>query len=363
MNMSAELKRSSRKQWLFGRSSSGICLSPSTIIPGGVDLKGALGELGIVFLGFFLLAGVSSLAHGADKPYPNRPINMIVPFAAGGGADLSSKPLADKMAEFLGEPLISVYKPGASGALGAAFVAKAKPDGYTVLVGGPSLLAVAPVVKKLDYKLDDFVFASGYATNVVWMAVKADARWKNLKEFVEEARKNPGKLTVSSYGKLSLADYVIMFLNKYANIKLIHVPYKATGEALTAVLGGHANAGVTTGSGGLLESGSIRILAAAEEKRLDVLPDIPTFTEYGYPINIRGYYSFSFPKGTPADIVQKFTNAQQKAFDKYSKEIKEALLRLEIFARMIGPEEILNMYKADWDRYSKLSAELGLIEK
>ncbi|HSR13271.1 MAG TPA: tripartite tricarboxylate transporter substrate binding protein, partial [Thermodesulfobacteriota bacterium] len=213
------------------------------------------------------------------------------------------------------------------------------------------------------YKLDDFIFSGCYGTNVVWMAVKTDARWKSLKEFVEEARKNPGKLTVSSYGKLSLADYVIMFLNKYAKIQLTHVPYKATGEAFTAVLGGHADAGVATGSAGLLEAGSIRILAAAEEKRLEALPEIPTFQEFGYPIFIRGNYSFCFPKGTPREIVAKFGEAQQKAFAKYRKEITDPLRRVEIFAAMIGPEETLKMYKADWDRYSKLSEELGLIEK
>ena len=312
---------------------------------------------------FFLVGLYPPQIWAAEKPYPNRPINMVVPFAAGGGADLSSKPVADKMAEFLGEPLISVYKPGASGALGAGFVAKAKPDGYTVLVGGPSLLVVAPITKKLDYKLDNFIFAGAYATNVVWLAVKSDARWKNLKEFVEEARKNPGKLTVSSYGRLSLADFVIMFLNKYANIQLTHVPYKATGEALTAVLGGHADAAVTTGSAGLLDAGSIRILAAAEEKRLEDFPNIPTFKEYGYPIFIRGNYSFCFPKGTPAAVVEKFGMAQRKAFEKYSKELKEQLRRVEIFAQMIGPEEALKMYKTDWDLYSKMAEELKLTEK
>jgi len=314
-------------------------------------------------LTFFLITFYSPQSWAVEKPYPNRPIAMVVPFAPGGGADLSSKPVADKMAEFLGQPLISVYKAGGSGALGAGFVAKAKPDGYTVLVGGPSLLVVAPITKKLDYKLDDFIFAGAYATNVIWLAVKTDARWKTLKEFVEEARKNPGKLTVSSYGRLSLADFVIMFLNKYANIQLTHVPYKATGEALTAVLGGHADAAVTTGSAGLLEAGSIRILAAAEEKRIESMPDIPTFKEYGYPIFIRGNYSFCFPKGTPPAMVDKFSKAQQRAFEKYSKEIKEYLRRVEIFAQMIGPEEALRMYKTDWDLYSKMADELKLGEK
>ncbi len=93
------------------------------------------------------------------------------------------------------------------------------------------------------------------------------------------------------------------------------------------------------------------------------MPDIPTFKEYGYPIFIRGNYSFCFPKGTPSAVVEKYSKAQQKAFEKYSKEIKEYLRRVEIFAQMIGPEEALKMYKSDWDLYSKMAEELNLKEK
>jgi len=155
----------------------------------------------LVFLGF-------SMSQGAEM-YPTRSINMIVPYAPASGTDLGSKIMADKIAEFLGQPLISVYKPGGGGSLGAAFAAKAKPDGYTILAGSITPFVVAPVVKKLDYTMDDFILLGIYSKNPFWIAVKSEARWKTLKDFVDEAKKSPGKLTVSTYGKLSAVDFVL----------------------------------------------------------------------------------------------------------------------------------------------------------
>ncbi len=223
-----------------------------------------------------------SLGQAAEK-YPTRSINMIVPYAPASGTDLGSKIMADKIAEFLGQPLISVYKPGGGGSLGAAFAAKAKPDGYTILAGSITPYVVSPVVKKLDYTMDDFILMGIYSKNPFWIAVKSEARWKTLKDFVEEAKKSPGKLTVSTYGKLSAVDFVLELFKKQAGINVVDIPYKSSGEALTALLGGHCDAAFVSAAAGLLESGSIRILAAAEERRLEGLPNIPTFKESGYP--------------------------------------------------------------------------------
>jgi tripartite-type tricarboxylate transporter receptor subunit TctC len=114
---------------------------------------------------------------------------MIVPYAPASGADLGSKIMADKITEFLGQPIVSVYKPGGGGSLGAAFVAKAKPDGYTVLVGSVSPVVLSPIVKNLDYKLEDFVILGTYSKIPLWLAVKKEARWNTLKEFVEDAKR------------------------------------------------------------------------------------------------------------------------------------------------------------------------------
>jgi tripartite-type tricarboxylate transporter receptor subunit TctC len=300
-----------------------------------------------------------SWGHAAEK-YPTRPINMIVPFAPASGADLGSKVIADKIAEFLGQPLVSVYKPGGGSTLGVSIASKAKPDGYTTLVATITPLCLIPHIKKLDFSMEDFIFLGNYANNPYWIAVKSDARWKTLKDFVDEAKKSPGKLQVATYGKLTVGDINIELLRKYAGINVVDIPYKSTGEALTALVGGHCDAASVSTAAGLLDSGAIRILAAAEEKRLEVYPDIPTFKEFGYPIVVDCPYSLALPKGTPPEIVSRFIDAQQKAFAKYSKEIKEGLAKVEQWPDFRTPEETRKKFKDIETLFSRVTKELGV---
>ncbi len=139
----------------------------------------------------FFMGVHPSSSGAAEKSYPNRPINMIVSYAPGSGTDLGSKVIADKMTEFLGQPLISIYKPGGGGSLGAAYVAKAKPDGYNILVASSSPIIIAPIVKKLDYKMEDFILTGSYSKNPIWLMVKKDARWKGFNDFMDEVKKTP----------------------------------------------------------------------------------------------------------------------------------------------------------------------------
>jgi tripartite-type tricarboxylate transporter receptor subunit TctC len=321
------------------------------------------------FLTFIVLLALSLMSFGlskgwsAEKVYPDRPINMIVPYAPGGGTDLGSKVIAGRISEFLGQPLISVYKPGAGGSLAASFVANAKPDGYTVLVGSTSTMIIAPIVKKLDYKFGDLIPAGTFATIPQWFIVKSDARWKTLKEFIDEEKKSPGKLKIGSYGKLTVADFLIELLNRQAGIKLTHIPYKSAGEVVTAVLGGHVDAGMNSGAGGLLESGQLRILAVAEEKRLDLVPDVPTFKECGYPMAAIGGFSLCFPRGTPQEIVDKFADAQEKAIKRYSKEITEGLRSVEMGALFLNHKDSIDQCKKDYDFFYKIAKELGVVAK
>lgn len=198
-------------------------------------------------LTLFFWGGLVSVGEPAEK-YPDRPINMVVPWGQGGAGDFGSKVVAERIGEFLGQPLISVYKPGGGGSLGASFVAKAKPDGYTILVGNLSAHVLPPIIKKLDYKLDDFIPVGIYGSAPLWLAVKADARWKTLKEFIDEEKKSPGKLKVGSYGKLTTVHFIIELLNKQARINLTHIPFKSTGEALAQVIGGHIDSGMVSGA-------------------------------------------------------------------------------------------------------------------
>jgi tripartite-type tricarboxylate transporter receptor subunit TctC len=310
-----------------------------------------------------IISLISSIAWAAEKPYPNRPINMVIAYAPGGSADLCSKPVADRMAEFLGQPMISVYKPGGGGSLGAAVVAKARPDGYTVLLGSSTPLAISPVVKKMDYVLEDFSLIGIFGKGPLWLAVKADARWKTLKDFVEEAKKSPGKLTVGSYGKLSASHFCIETFSKHAGITLTHIPFKSSGEALTAILGGHIDSALVKGASGHLESGSIRILAAATDKRLEWLSDVPTFKEFGYPVLANQWNSFCVPKATPKEVVDKLINAQKTAFEKYGKEIREDLKRVEYWVELYDPQVSMQKFKEERETALKIVEELGAAVK
>jgi len=150
---------------------------------GRVEWRGVSRRLPFLFLIFFVLALPS---WAADQHYPERSIRAIIPWAAGGITDFGSREIADKMGEFLGQSVICENKPGAGGILGTSFVSKAKPDGYTVLAASSSPLLLAPIVKKIDYTADDFVHVMVFGKTANWLAVRPDARWKNLKEFIEE---------------------------------------------------------------------------------------------------------------------------------------------------------------------------------
>jgi tripartite-type tricarboxylate transporter receptor subunit TctC len=298
------------------------------------------------FLPFGTLILFTLLLNGPDvwAAYPDRPINMVIAAAPGSGADFSGKIMGDRISKFLGQPLIAVYKPGGSGSLGSSFTAKAKPDGYTVLLGSTTPVALNPAVKKLDYRIEDFIFAGAFAKGLQWLAVKREARWNTLKDLVAEAKKSPNKILVATFGKLVTADVLRLVLNKQAGIHLIDVPFKSSGEEITALLGGHVQAAFISSPGAHLDSGTIRILAIAEKERVDALPNIPTFREAGYPIIISTVYSFCFPKRTPKEVFDRFCDAQQKAIQQYKEEIKTDLKKVEQFATFLSPEETRNAY-------------------
>ncbi|HSR10589.1 MAG TPA: tripartite tricarboxylate transporter substrate binding protein [Thermodesulfobacteriota bacterium] len=309
------------------------------------------------------VAGFSISPCPAAEKYPNRPVNMIVSYAPASATDLGSKVMADKISEFLGQPLISVYKPGGGGSLGAAYVAKAKPDGYTVLVASSTPLIISPIVKKMDYRMEDFILLGSYGGVPMWVVVKKDARWKTLKEFVDEVKKTPGGFQTGTYGKLTSADFVLELFNKYAGIKLVNVPFKSSGEAITALLGGHIEACILSGASGHLDAGTVRILAMAEPERVAGLNDIPTFKEFGYPIVVPTAYAFAFPKGTPNEVVDRFADAQNKAIQKYGKEITEGLRKVEQWASFRTAEETVKMYQEGYKVFYKMAQELNVVAK
>jgi tripartite-type tricarboxylate transporter receptor subunit TctC len=315
---------------------------------------------GFAFLGTILLlfVFVAAGASASEKPYPNKPINMIIGFSPGGATDLGSKIIAEKMGEFLGQPLIPTYKPGGGGILSASYVAKAKPDGYTVL-SILSFMNLPPEVKNLDYKLDDFILTGMWGRAPYYICVKADSKWKTFKDLVEAAKKEPGKYTFGTIGTTGGGYFIYELLVKYAGIKLTYVPFKSCADTMTAVMGGHLDLYFCPGAGYISEKAVVRTLANGEEKRLEAYPEIPTIMEFGYPVTFSTLYGFAFPKGTPKDVIDKFSTAQKRAIEKYSKELNESYNKIDMVPAFLDGPATVKEFNRQYEIIRSLSKEIA----
>lgn len=312
----------------------------------------------------FLIIISPSLNRATAQSYPDRPIDMIVPFGAGGTLDLGSRVIGEKIREFLGQPLITVLKPGSGGFVGTAQFAKTKPDGYTILVAAGSIISIPILIKDAEFKIDDFVPLGMYGKVPYFFIVKGESRWKTLKDFIQEEKKSPRNLKVAYFGKYSTGDFIIHFFRQHEKTELfVPVPFQTPAQALPALLGGHIDAALVTGAAGILGGGQIKALAVCEDQKLQGLPDIPTFKECGYPLAITSWNSFFMLKKTPQERIDKFRKAQEMAVKKYPKEIAEGLRRAEIWADFRSSEDTEEVLKSDYNFFHKMLGDLGVLKK
>jgi tripartite-type tricarboxylate transporter receptor subunit TctC len=216
----------------------------------------------LILLDVFLITCTSySLA---ASEYPNRPIEMVIPFPPGGVVEIVERPFKDRVAKILGQPVVFSFKAGAGGAVGATHVAHAQPDGYTILVGGTTVLNMIPLTKKeTGYSLDDFTpICNLTMASLVW-SVKEDSPYKTMRDFIQAARTKKMKYATGIH---SLPHVCMEALSKAAGFQAILIPYAGGNPALSAVLGGHADIGITPGSLGMAGPGKLRIIAVAQEK-------------------------------------------------------------------------------------------------
>jgi len=307
----------------------------------------------ILFLSF-------SFGWAAEETYPNRPINIILAMAPGGVLDTQAKIIGDRLAEVLGQPILRVHKPGGGGSLAASFAARAKPDGYTLFLATSPNIVLIPIVKQVDYVLEDFIPLGIYNKGVVYLGVKSDSKWKSVKDFVDDAKKRPGELKAGSFGKFTHSSFVIQVFNKLAGIKVPEVPYKSCSETVTALLGGHIDGDFCTSFMGQFDAGAVRILALADHERWENLPDVQTFKELGYPIALPLWYSFTVPQKTPKKVVDILANGMQEVFRRHGKEIKGELKRLEGQGIFFNMEQSIQEYKKDYETTVRVVKELGI---
>jgi tripartite-type tricarboxylate transporter receptor subunit TctC len=236
-----------------------------------------------------IAALLALLACGAQaQDYPTRPITMIVPFPPGGIADINGRPLAAAMEKTLGQPVVIVNRTGAGGAIGMTAAARAAPDGYTILMALSSI-SIFPVSDPLEgrpapYQISDFMPIALVTADPTVLVVRADSPHRTVQDFVAAAKANPGKINYSSSGIFGTLHVAMEMFAGAAGIELFHVPYQGGGPAVTALLGGQVEA-LASGPAaavGQIKGGKMRALAGWGAKRLDLMPELPTFLELGY---------------------------------------------------------------------------------
>lgn len=265
-----------------------------------------------------LLLGATTLAF-AQGAWPAHSITMVVPFPPGGLADLVARPVAEAMSRELGQPVVIENKAGAGGGIGMSYAAKAKPDGYTILMALSSLtvLPEADVVlgRAPMFALADLRPIARFTADPTVLAVRADAPWKTFKDFVEDARKRPGAINYGSSGNYGTMHVPMEILSQTANIKMTHVPFTGAGPAVVALLGGQIDA-VSSGPATVLQhikAGKLRVLAHWGNGRLASMPDVPSIKDGGLNVEYAQWSGLFIPSVTPEPIAQRLRAAAKAA--------------------------------------------------
>jgi tripartite-type tricarboxylate transporter receptor subunit TctC len=243
------------------------------------------------------------------QSYPSKLVKIVVPYPAGGAVDVSTRKVAQKLQEQLGQPFVVENKPGASGTIGASAVAHAAPDGYTLMANDMSYSMLPYVFKTLPFDPEkDLVPVTTTMFAPYAIAVKADSPYKTLQELVKAAKANPGKLTYGSGGPGSAPHFATESFSLAANADMRHIPYKGAGEAMTGLISGQIDVLMSSVPSLISQTkgGKARVLAVSGENRLSALPGVPTFAEAGVKdwsiLNFNGLWA---PKGTPPEIIAK----------------------------------------------------------
>jgi tripartite-type tricarboxylate transporter receptor subunit TctC len=311
-----------------------------------------------------LLAGaaLASLAGRTEaQTWPARPIKLVAPFAPGGGSDFTSRLVAEKLTARLGQTMLVENKPGAGGNLGAEAAIKSLPDGYTYLTISGSY-AINSILHKPSFdSLNDIVAIGQFTDEPTVLCVNPAVPAKTLKDLVELCKREPGKLSYGSSGPGGLLHLGTEFFLDAAGIKATHVPYRGTAPALADLLAGNLEilTGGTTTMLPYIKSGKLRGLAISSTKRLAATPDIPSYTEQGYPtLNFNLWHGMIGPKGIPEDIVSKL-NAELDAVLK-SPEVSGRLAEDGVIAVGGTPQAFMATIRAEVERWQAFIKRTGI---
>lgn len=293
------------------------------------------------------------------QSFPARPITMVVPYAAGGSADVVGRLLAAEMSRSLGQNVVLELKPGAGGNIGAEMVARtARADGYTILLGSLSLSSNVSLMKLNFDPRKDLVAVAGIATFPNLMVTAADGPYKSFKDAIAAARQKPGALIYGSSGLGTSSHLTGELLNTLAGIEMTHVPYKGTGAAYPDLMSGRVQflfdlAGSAVGQ---VQSGKVRALATTAARRSAALPDVPTIAESGFPgFEFGAYLALFAPAATPKDAIARIEEAAARGIQ--AALVRERLAQMAAEPVPVGAGEFQRYFNDEVERFAKLVRE------
>ena len=312
--------------------------------------------------GSALLAGLA----GQAQTYPDRLITILVPFTPGGVSDITARPLSIGLAADLGQSVIIENKGGAGGAIGMAAAARAKPDGYTLLMALPSMITI-PISDRISgraasFQMNQFRPIARLTADPTVLAVRADSPWNTLADFVKEVRQNPGKVSYSSSGIYGTTHVAMEILANAANLKMIHVPFSGGGQQVSALLSGQVQATMQT-PGAIaphLAAGKLKVLGALSAERVPSMPQIPTVKEQGFDGEFYLWTGLFAPAGTPDAVVNRLREAVKKAAAHPG--FVQAMNALNTPIQFLDTSDFANFLVADTKRFEEVLTKMGKIE-
>jgi tripartite-type tricarboxylate transporter receptor subunit TctC len=310
--------------------------------------------------GFML--GITLIASAHAQNYPQRPIQLVVPVAAGGGTDLLARTVGQKVGEILGQPLVVDNKLGAGGNIGVEFVAKAKADGYTLLFSPNTIATNVAVYRKLPYDLlKDFQTVALVGQTDVVLVVNASVKANNLSEFVELARRRAGALNYGSAGVGSSQHLSAEYFNQLASTSSNHIPYKGQAPAMNDLVSGQLDYMFSPLQTALpfIKQGRIRPLAVAAKQRHRDLPQVPTLSESGYAgVEIANWFALYAPAGTPPSVVKTLHNTYTKVLKQ--PEMKAKLEGMGFDILLVTPDQATDFMRSELVRWTRVAAYAGI---
>jgi len=313
-----------------------------------------------IYLAFGVLLATSLLA----QDFPSRPVRIVVPWPPSGNVDITARTLAPAFGEALGQQIVVENRAGAGGTIGTAAVVKSPADGYTLLLGSSGTVTSGPAVfKSLPYDpLKDLVPIGPIQSAPIVLTVAPKTPAANFREFMALVKARPGQVSMASAGNGSSNHLAIELFMRQANVKVLHVPYKGSGPALTDLMGSQVESMMDqlAASIGHIKEGRIRALAISTLKRSPLLPDVPTLDEAG----VKGYEAATFtgifaPAGTPRPIVDRLATALQKAMR--NEGVRERYRAMGVEVIDMSPADFNTYVRADYEKWLKVAREGNIV--